>query len=176
MTRDWTAAALSAGFTFAGPLNVSTLTVHEDVRAMCAQDRCNRYAKCWTCPPGCGTLESCQTQMASYDRGLLVQSLFPLEDPLDYPAMLQSEAAHHRLFVAFCQELRQAYPQLLALGSGGCRLCETCTYPTAPCRLPQQAVSSMEAYGLLVSQVLKANGMGYHYGPNSISFTGCYLF
>ena len=176
MTRDWTEAALAAGFSFAAPLDVSTLAVHPEVRAMCGEDRCNKYGKCWTCPPGCGTLETCLARMRSFPSGLLVQSLFPLEDPLDYAAMLQAEASHHRSFLTFRRLLAQAHPGLLALGSGGCRLCPICAYPAAPCRFPERAVSSMEAYGLLVAEVCKANSMGYYYGPGSISFTGCYLF
>ena len=35
--------------------------------------------------------------------------------------------------------------------------------------------SSMEAYGMVVMETCKANGMGYYYGPQSIAYTSCFL-
>ena len=52
---------------------------------------------------------------------------------------------------------------------------QTCTCPDAPCRFPDQAFSSMEAYGMLVMQVCQANHLDYYYGPGKIAYTSCYL-
>ena len=64
---------------------------------------------------------------------------------------------------------------MLPIGAGCCTKCKVCTYPDAPCRFPDQAFSSMEAYGMLVTQVCKANGLEYYYGPCTIAYTSCYL-
>uniref|UniRef100_UPI0040573B31 DUF2284 domain-containing protein n=1 Tax=Acetatifactor sp. TaxID=1872090 RepID=UPI0040573B31 len=50
-----------------------------------------------------------------------------------------------------------------------------CTYPNSPCRFPEKMISSMEAYGMLVAEVCKANDMKYYYGPNMIAFSSCFL-
>ena len=82
---------------------------------------------------------------------------------------------HKQNFYAMEKLLRETYPDMLAIGAGCCTKCETCTYPDEPCRFPKKAFSSMEAYGMLVTQICKANDMTYYYGPCTIAYTSCYL-
>lgn len=46
----------------------------------------------------------------------------------------------------------------------------------APCRFPDKACSSMEAYSLLVSEACKVGGLQYYHGKNTLSYTACVLF
>ena len=59
-------------------------------------------------------------------------------------------------------------------------MCEKCTYPTfpndGPCRNPDYAVSSVEAYGMNVSALMKTAGMPYNHGKGAIGFVGLILF
>jgi predicted metal-binding protein len=64
---------------------------------------------------------------------------------------------------------------VLALGAGCCTICRTCAYPDAPCRFPDRAVASMEAFGLLVLEVCKANGLQYYYGSDKMAYNSCFL-
>ena len=54
--------------------------------------------------------------------------------------------------------------------------CAKCTYPDQPCRFPDKAFTSMEAYGLLVTDVCKSADTPYYYGRNTVTFTSCVLF
>ena len=167
--------ALQAGFTHVGALDPKTIALKEDVREMCAQDLCGKYGKSWSCPPGCGTLEELGKIIHGYETGILVQTVAQLEDGFDFETMAAAEQAHKKTFTAFYRVLRDRYPNVLALGAGFCTVCAQCTYPDAPCRFPAEKQVSMEACGIVVSQVLKDNGMAYHYGKNTISYTSCYL-
>lgn len=167
--------ALTAGFSQAAVLDAATLTPLDAVRDMCAADKCGLYGHCWTCPPGCGSIAENASAMQQYQGGIIVQTTRTLEDEFDYEGMEACSAEHKEHFMALAAILRKAYPGLLALGAGGCRICEVCTYPDAPCRYPDQALSSMEAYGLLVSDVCSQNGLGYYYGPGTMTYTSCYL-
>ena len=80
-----------------------------------------------------------------------------------------------RCLTDFRKELWPSWPHLIALGNGACHICPDCTYPSAPCRLPDLAIQSMEAFGLVVSDTCSDNGLGYYYGPGTITYTGCYL-
>ena len=71
--------------------------------------------------------------------------------------------------------IREYDPNALCLGSGGCRICKVCAWPEA-CRFPEKACSSMEGYGLFVTQVCRDNGLAYHHGDGTITFTACVLF
>lgn len=168
------ALALEMGFTNAAALDVSTLKVMPEVRDMCAKG-CRKHGKSWSCPPGCGSLEQCTQRIQKYRRGILVQTVGQLEDEFDGEGMIQVQSEHKERFFALVQALRKELPELLPLGSGGCDLCKTCTYPDSPCRFPEKMLSSMESYGLLVLQVCKDNGFGYHYGKDHIAYTACIL-
>jgi hypothetical protein len=36
-------------------------------------------------------------------------------------------------------------------------------------------VTSMEAYGMVVNEICKANGLAYNYGPERMAYTSCFL-
>ena len=163
------------GFTHVGKLLCSTVRLMPEVRQMCEQNTCRRYGTSWSCPPGCGTLEECQAILDGYREGLLVQTVGELEDSMDVETMLETEALHKEHFLSLEKELRKRYPGLRPVSAGSCTKCKVCTYPDAPCRFPEEAFSSMEAFGMLVTQVCQDNGMQYYYGPNTIVYTSCYL-
>ncbi len=169
------ALALETGFDEARPLDIQTLKPNEMVRDMCAENKCRAYGKNWTCPPHCGTLVQCQARMQSYRRGILLQTVGYLQKAIDSRTMATTEQRHLEQFHRFAQLLRQKYPDALCLGTGGCRICKTCAWPE-PCRFPEQACSSMEGYGLFVTQVCRDNGLPYHHGEKTITYTACILF
>ena len=167
--------AKAAGFTHMGPLERSTIVLHQEVREMCRTGNCGAYGKKWSCPPACGTLEECGERLDQFSRGILVQTVGKLEDSFDYEAMMDTEKAHKEHFADLEKELRRRYPRVLAIGAGGCTKCPKCSYPDAPCRFPDQAFVSMEAYGMLVLEVCKNNNMTYYYGPDTIAYTSMFL-
>jgi len=167
--------ALAFGFSHAATMDPSSLRVRDEVREMCSADRCNMYNRCWSCPPACAPLAENQAILATYRTGLIVQTTGQLEDPYDWDAMVAlGDAQAHRLR-RFRRVLQPDYRRLLTLGNGACTICAECTYPQAPCRLPDQLILSMEAFGLVVSDVCRANQLGYYYGPGTLTYTGCYL-
>lgn len=163
------------GFTHVAFLDCGTLELREEVRQMCEANTCHMYGKCWSCPPGCGSLEQCREKIGRYHEGIIVQTVGELEDELDGEAMMETEQRHKETFYAFEKTLREQYPGMLAIGAGCCTKCKTCTYPDQPCRFPNEAFSSMEAYGMLVTQVCQANHLDYYYGSCTIAYTSCYL-
>lgn len=164
--------AIEVGFDHAAPLDPATIVLKEEVRQMCAA--CSQYAKRWSCPPGCGTLEEGRKKLAEYRQGVLVQTVGKLEDEFDGEGMMEAESIHKERFHRLCDLLQKE--DILPLGAGCCTICSSCTYPDAPCRFPDKMVSSMEACGMVVAEVCKANSQPYHYGKNTITYTCCVLF
>lgn len=163
------------GFTHVGSLDVNTIRLLPQVREMCSRNSCHMYGKNWCCPPGCGTLEECGSRIRKYSHGILVQTVGGLEDALDGEGMMETEARHKKNFDRLREALLPEFPGMLSIGSGYCTRCKECTYPDHPCRFPGNSFASMEAYGMLVTEICKANGMDYYYGPCTISYTGCFL-
>lgn len=168
--------ARQVGFTRAAKLNMDALTVLPAVRDMCASDRCQSYGHNWSCPPACGSLEVCQRRISSYDRGILVQTTGEMEDDFDARAIESAYLGHKAAFDALARQMRAIFPGCLPLTAGACTLCRKCTYPDRPCRFPGRRLSSMEAYGLLVSDVCVQSGVKYNHGPRTITYTSCILF
>lgn len=163
------------GFSAFSPLDTQTIKLNPEVRAMCASNTCGQYGRRWSCPPGCGTLEECEARLQPFSTGILVQSIGDVEDSFDFEAMTEIETMHKARFRKMYACLRAQTSDVLAIGSGCCTSCAECTYPNAPCRFPEEMYLSMEAYGILVSEVCKANNLPYYYGSGRIAFTGCFL-
>lgn len=167
--------ARKIGFDEAKPLNIQTLKPMEMVRQMCAADKCHAYGKNWTCPPECGTLEECDARMKGYKSGILLQTVGHLQKAIDSRTLRETERRHTENLSVFSEWIHDLYLDALCLGAGGCRVCKKCAYPE-PCRFPEKATSSMEGYGLFVTQVCRDNDLPYHHGDRTITYTACVLF
>ncbi|MDR2605722.1 MAG: DUF2284 domain-containing protein [Oscillospiraceae bacterium] len=168
--------AADYGFTSAAELDPSTIECKTQVRDMCAA--CKAYGTTWICPPACGEIEECDARVHAYAHGVIVQTTGQLEDELDGEGMMETAAKHGESFKNYYKKLRESFKgeSMLALGAGGCVRCAKCTYPDAPCRFPDEQQSSMEAYGMVISEVCKNNGVPYYYGRSTITYVSCYLF
>jgi predicted metal-binding protein len=177
-TNEIIAAAKEKGFTNAAPLDISTIELTEQVRDMCAVNKCHAYGTNWSCPPACGTIDECSAVVKSYESGIIVQTTGELEDDFDFETMEETMKKHSQNFIGFIKYLRATYPELdiLPLGAGACMSCGKCTYPDAPCRFPELKSSPMEGYGMVISEVCKANNIDYYYGKGTLTYVGCYLF
>ncbi len=173
--KEAAALALESGFSCAACLDVSSITLLDEVRDMCSANTCGQYGKNWACPPACGELAELRQQVGRYREGILVQTVGEVEDSMDFEAMMEIEAEHKSHFNTAARRLKEIFPGLLALGAGCCTICGQCTYPDQPCRFPGKRVSSMEAYGILVNDLCKKNHLAYYYGTDRIAYTSCYL-
>ena len=164
------------GFETVAELDIATLKALPEIRKMCEVNTCGAYNTTWTCPPGCGTVEECAEIIKRYQNGILVQTVGDIEDSFDWEGITEVKETHRQRFLKGAGLMREKLDQVLPLGDGTCHNCETCTYPDEPCRFPERAIASMEAYGLFVSDVCRKNGILYNYGPDKMCYTGCYLF
>ncbi len=175
MDRDRASAiAKECGFTNHGFFEVKELRFLEQVRDMCAADRCQSYDKNWSCPPACGTIDEIKEKAKHYNWGIVLQVTGDMEDDFDVEAMMGNEQKLKDNLVKFCE--KTTGEDMLPMSAGTCHICKECTYPDAPCRFPERMLTSMEAYGLVVSEVCEISNIPYYYGPKTITYTGCALF
>ena len=83
----------------------------------------------------------------------------------------------NRLTAAVRKKLEElGIKRRLLLGAGGCRVCQCCAKVNGQaCRHPEQALSSLEAYGINVSVLASMAGMKYINGANTVTFFGAVL-
>ncbi len=174
--RDPVQLAHEIGFSHAAVFDATNLRALDEVREMCRSDRCRRYNKSWSCPPACGTIEETTARMKAYQKGVLVQTTAELDDDFDVEHMAEAEKRHKAHFMTLARQLRLMLPDCLPLSAGSCNICQSCSYPEKPCRFPGKMLSSMEAYGLLVSEVCTMAGLKYYYGPKTLTYSSCVLW
>ena len=173
---DPVSLSLEIGFTRASQFDPAVLCALPEVRDMCAVNRCRRYGKSWSCPPACGSLAETQERMQAYTSALLVQTTADLEDEFDAVGIEEAGKRHKKNFQTLARQMRLIYADCLPLSAGSCTICRSCTYPEKPCRFPAKMLSSMEAYGLLVSDVCTQAGLKYYYGPRTLTYHSCILW
>lgn len=170
--------AKACGFDHAEMIDGSAIVCDRRFREQCAANSCGVYGKCWMCPPDIGEIDELIDQVRSYSKGLLYQSIFQLEDSFDFEGM----QAGGRMQSQRSRELHQAlkelgYKDFLHLSKGGCGKCSPCAKGKGePCYFPEEALSSLEAYGINVSATVKGTSMKYINGANSVTYFGLILF
>lgn len=168
--------ACETGFSHFGLFRTESLSFRQEVRDMCKAGRCGSYGTRWTCPPYCGTLEESAEIAKKFNSGIILQMTGNMEDDFDVACIQETEQAVKDKLTVFVKHLREKHITCLPMTAGTCTKCETCTCPELPCRFPEEAFSSMEAYGLIVSDVCTLANVKYHYGSQTITFTTCVLF
>lgn len=170
--------ALECGATKATILPQSWIVTSAAFRDICAGNGCGLYGKCWMCPPDIGDIEPLMARLRRFPYALWYQTVSDLEDSFDFEGMSEAGYAHMRV----SRKLQEAAAPLLPkdtlhLSCGGCRLCERCAKLDAqPCRMPQKALSSLEAYGVDVYQTTQNTDLKYVNGPDTVTFFGMILF
>ncbi len=167
---------LEIGFEHAIFFDPAQLDFRQDVRDMCTADKCHLYDRCWVCPPACGDVSKSVEKAKKYTRAVMMQTTRQLEDSFDIETMMEAAESHKKRFSQAVDLMRGYDPDCLPMGAGGCNICKKCTYPDEPCRFPDKAFTSMEAYGLFVAAECKKAGLEYNYGPNTLTYSSCILF
>lgn len=114
--KDLKQLCLSHGFTNVVPLACDTIELKPEVRQMCASDSCHKYNKCWSCPPGCGTLEECEQRVRKYKLGILVQTVGQLEDSMDGEGMVQHRSYAQSLLLQPGKRSAEILPEYASNG------------------------------------------------------------
>jgi predicted metal-binding protein len=170
--------AYEQGATHARPVtDRAFLVAQEAVREACLRNACGRSGRCWTCPPCVGEFAEVAARLLAYPEVLVVQSIATLEDSWDFEGMTAAGEAHNKLMRELGHRTAAQFPacEVLALGCGGCGFCETCTCPDAPCRFPEEAMGSVEGYGLDVKALVESVGLNYINGKGTVSFVGAVM-
>lgn len=156
-------------------LPVKEITFDRELRKSCEANRCGLFGKNWTCPPLCGGVDEMIAEANTYRTAVVFQNIYQISDSFDIEGMEEASRRHKELVRSIYEN--PAMPREgLMMGAGGCDFCESCAArDNEPCRYPDKAFASLEAYGVYVSQLAKACGMKYINGVNTITYFGAVL-
>lgn len=165
---------LELGAAHVGIVPVDKIKFEVSFRDMCKSNACGMYGKSWMCPPYVGEIEELIQKAKAYDFAVVFQTIDDLEDSYDFEGMMAAGAKMNKLLRSVKKELDSRNDrEFLLLGAGGCRVCERCAkLEEKPCRFPNEALASLEAYGVNVSLLAKSAGMKYINGVNTVTYFG----
>ncbi len=167
---------LSVGVMNAKNVDVTKIRTYPSLRELCSMNSCGHYATNWGCPPGCGEIEDLTIKIKGYKNGIVYQNIGGLEDSYDIEGMTKCAKDFSEITLNIKKIMAEQFSSFLVLGAGGCSVCESCTYPTSACRLPDKCNVSVEACGINVTQLCALAGLNYINGQNTVTNTGVILF
>ena len=170
---------LNLGASKAEEIPVNKLVLQPEVHDYCKQNKCGRYGKNYTCPPSIGNAWDLIAKLRTFDKAVFMQNIYPLKDSFDFKGMMDGNQQHNAMTLKIA---KQVYAELgreksLVLAAGGCSTCKTCGVVTnEPCRDNQNAISSLEAYGVNVTYIGEVSGLKYFNEANTVTyFSGVFL-
>ena len=155
----------------------STVITDSLFRKICEGNACGKFNRCHMCPPDIGNIEALMGEVKKYPHAVLYQTVGTLEDSFDFEGMMEAGKQHNLCSQAIRQKLEGILPDHLHLTGGGCHLCDRCSkLDDLPCRHPEEALSSLEGYGIDVYRTSQATGLKYINGTNTVTYFGIILF
>lgn len=145
------------------------------VREICREE-CPRYGKSWSCPPAVGSVAACREQSLKYAYSFVFSTIAEETDLSDMGGMLLTRKEHERIAEKVGEIFRAHDPKALLLSAQSCEKCAQCTYPSAPCRYPDQMYPCVESYGILVPELARICGMDFTNGGDTLTWFGLILF
>lgn len=173
--------AKQLGAAHAAISETSTIIFDETYRAACEKNRCGRYDTSWMGPPAVGPISELKEKVLAYKQGLLFQTIYVNQETglFNYKGMVDGAKIHDQVFRKVLDMMKTNYhfSKIFPLNAGCCNYCKKCAYlDKEPCRFPDKAVASVEAYGIDVMRMEVAAGIPYYNGKGTYSFVGLILF
>ena len=177
MMGPWIQQLLDAGMRDARLIDQSAIVYDRAFREICATNACGYYGACHMCPPDAGNIDALIARAKQYPQGWLYQTVFSIEDSFDIEGMLEARKAHTARSQRLQTQACQRFGDVLHLSVGGCGVCARCARrDNLPCRFPERAMGSLEAYGIDVYRTAANAGLPYTNGENTITYFGLILF
>jgi len=163
--------ALDLGFSYAVPIQDFALVCEPELRAYCNAEQCGNYGSTWVCPPGCGSITECQAHASKYRSGIVLQTVSSIPGFEKTAELHVLQVEHNTRFLNLADMARRNGANILPLTTGGCLVCEFCTFPGVPCCEPERRMHSLSAYGINVGMLCERAELEYSFRPDMVYFT-----
>lgn len=165
------------GVAAAVALEQADIIYDRSFRDICVSNGCGRYGRNYMCPPDIGDADTLMNSARAFPRAILYQTIHKIEDSFDFEGMTNAKRIHSRCSAGIQSDIKGLGGGLLHLGAGACGICERCAkLDCIPCRSPEDALPSLEAYCVFVSETANNAGLKYINGVNTVTYFGMILY
>ena len=152
------------------------LEFSQRIRFIC-QHECPMYGKTWACPPGVGSVESCEKKCTAYNRCLIIGTITECDDIGDIDQTLATRPAHEALTNQVRDLMAEQGVRPYILSTEACAICQRCAFLDGlPCRLPGKMHPCIESHGINLIPTLEKLGLEFQYGDNIITWYSLLFF
>ncbi|MFC2144979.1 DUF2284 domain-containing protein [Actinomycetota bacterium] len=168
---------INAGAYKAFVITTDNIPFDESLRSYCEADYCGNYGKNYACPPNVGDGKELIAKAKNYKKALVFQTVTQIEDSFDFEGMKEAASKHTKVADTINKDINKQSDNYLQLTAGECTVCPVCSQvENKPCRFPDKAISSLEAYCMNVSILAELCHMKYINGQNTVTYFGAFLF
>jgi|APSaa5957512622_1039677.scaffolds.fasta_scaffold144983_1 predicted metal-binding protein len=158
-------------------IDVDKIPFDESLRSYCKVNYCGSYGKNYACPPHVGDEKELIKNAQKYQKALVFQTVASLKDSYDIEGMKEAAINHSKVGDRINETIKTQFSHYLQLTAGGCTVCKTCkVIEDKPCKFPEKAISSLEAYCMNVALLAERCHMKYINGQNTVTYFGVFLF
>jgi len=158
-------------------INVDEIPFDENLRSYCELNYCGSYNENYACPPSVGDVKEVISRAKNYKKALIFQTVTRIKDSYDIEGMQEAALKHSEVANLINEDIKMRYDNYLHLTAGGCSICPVCAkVEDKPCRFPEKAISSLEAYCMNVLTLAELCNMKYINGENTVTYFGSFLF
>ena len=157
-------------------IDPKTLEFTQRVRWIC-ENECPMYGKTWACPPGVGSVESCEKKCKGFANCLLIGTITEVESIADLEETLATRPDHEAITDQVRALLREQGVEPYILSTEACAACEKCAILEGqPCRFPEKMHPCVESHGINLIPTLEAVGVDFLYSENIVTWYSLLLF
>lgn len=169
--------AVQEGFAAAAVVDTDKIVFDPAFRPYCEENLCGQYGVNYSCPPDCGSPEEMKQKILAYKHGLVLQTIWEIQDYTDKAAIKQAKSAHNHAAIRLMKHFRENGVDGFLVGASGCALCTPCALQSGkPCTFPELRYSCMSAYCIFVKKLADECGIEYSCGDGLLAFFGMYVF
>ena len=155
-------------------MTTDELVFTDRVRYICKEE-CPQYNTTWACPPAVGSVTECRAKCLMYPEMLMISTVSEVNDIADIEETLSTRKDHEEITRQVAKLMKEQGCELRILSTESCAICETCTYPNAPCRHPDMMFPCVESQGILVTEICEKYGMEFFNG-NIVTWVSLLLY
>jgi predicted metal-binding protein len=163
----------SLGASKASEIPIDKITFSPTLIELCEKNTCGRFASNYTCPPYIGEISALIAKLKNFDRAVVWQNIYKLADSFDFEGMMDGQQKHNTMTLKIAEHIYKTLGRenVIVLTAGGCTICGECAIKTnEPCRHSEHAISSLESYGINVSEIGNISELKYINGQNTVTY------
>lgn len=152
------------------------LEFSQRIRWICEHE-CPMYGKSWACPPGVGSVETCQEKCMRHKNCLMIATVTEVPDIADITQTLATRADHEDITNQVGGLFREQGVEPYILSTESCAICPRCAIEDGlPCRHPERMHPCVESQGINIIPTLERCGIEFQYGDNVVTWISLLLF